>query len=143
MAYLCHRLSTDSYLDVVDVCHSSKITLVTSGGGFVYLKASLKNELLAIFSDTKDVAIPLLDGSVKTFGASTTGKSWGRDTIIGNQNCVTYHGIIMIPTTISLLIFDMEVPIRLNGGKVLNFRFAHDILNALIAYAFLSEFHDT
>ena len=58
MAYLCHRLSTDSYLDVVDVCHSSKITLVTSGGGFVYLKASLKNELLAIFSDTKDVAIP-------------------------------------------------------------------------------------
>ena len=50
---------------------------------------------------------------------------------------------IMIPTAISLLIFDMEVPIRLNEGKAYSFRFAHDILHASIAYAFLSGFHNT
>ena len=49
----------------------------------------------------------------------------------------------MIPIAISLLIIDMEVPIRLNEGKAYSFRFAHDILHASIAYAFLSGFHNT
>ena len=43
--YLCHRLSNDSYLDVVDGFHDSKTALVTSGGSSVYLKASPINEL--------------------------------------------------------------------------------------------------
>ena len=46
-------------------------------------------------------------GSVKTFGGSGTGKSWRRGIINGNQNCVTRHGVIMIPAAISLLTFDM------------------------------------
>ena len=48
IAYLCHCLSTDSYLYLVDSCHDSKITLVTSDGSSVYLKASLINELSAV-----------------------------------------------------------------------------------------------
>ena len=132
-------------MDLVDGRHASKITLVTSNGSFVFVKAFLINELPAssfIFR-YKGCSNPLLDGSVKTFGGSTTRKSWGRGTIIRNQNYVTHLGIIIIPAAISLLIFDMGVPLRLNGGKAYNFRFAHDILYAPIAYAFLSGFHDT
>ena len=114
---MCHRLSTDSYLDLVDGRHDSKITLVTSDGSSAYLKASPINELPAVsFSDTRDIAIPCWTVASKHLEEVLL-ENLEKRHHHRNQNCVTHHGIIMIPTAISLLIFDMEVPIRLNGGK--------------------------
>ena len=49
----------------------------------------------------------------------------------------------MILAAISLLIFEMEVLIRLNRGKSYNLRFVYYLLNAIIAYVILSGFNDT
>ena len=100
------------------VLHESAITSLISLGRFLFLKLSLISELLIIsFSDNVGVLLIFwMVKSVSMFDGRSIRKFFSNDTIMGNQNCVFHHGIIMIPKHFSFLTFAVAAPIRLKGG---------------------------
>ena len=68
------------------------------------------------------------------FGGRITGKSWKDKTILGTKTVYSTK-IIVIPDAPFHLILDLLAPIRLNGGKALNFILVHEMLNASIVSA--------
>ena len=90
--------------------HESAITSVIFLGRFVFQKLSLISERLIISYSNKCFA-DLLTAKDSIFG--DFGKFFSNDTVMGNQNCVFQHGIIMILDHIYCLTIAIAALVRL------------------------------
>ena len=118
------------------------ITSVISLGNSVLPKLSLLSErLINSFSDK--LGILLIFYIVKWIVIwRNIGTFFSNDAIMGKQNCVFHHGVIIVPKHFSLLTFALAAPTRLKGGNAYKLNSDHDILNASIATAFLFGCHE-